>query len=44
MLKDGDPASLAAAAHMTYVPPRLPYVFEGISISDLANLVVEQKR
>ncbi|HXX03662.1 MAG TPA: transporter substrate-binding domain-containing protein [Xanthobacteraceae bacterium] len=37
MLKDGEPAALAEAAHMTYLPPRQPYILEGISMSDLAK-------
>jgi len=37
MLKDGEPASFALAAHMTYLPPRQPYILEGISMSDLAK-------
>ena len=37
MLKDGEPAALALAAHMTYLPPREPYILEGISMSDLAK-------
>ncbi len=37
MLKDGEAAALAQAAHMTYLPPRQPYILEGISMSDLAR-------
>ena len=37
MLKDGEPASLAQAANMTYLPPRQPYILEGISMSDLTK-------
>ena len=37
MLKDGEPASFALAAHLTYLPPRQPYVLEGISMSDLTK-------
>lgn len=38
MLKDGEPASFAVAAHMTFLPPRQPYILDGISMSDLAKL------
>jgi ABC-type amino acid transport substrate-binding protein len=38
MLKDGEPESLAQAAHMTYLPPRQPYILERFLISDLAKL------
>jgi len=37
MLEAGEPAALALAAHMTYLPPRQPYVLDGISMSDLAK-------
>jgi Bacterial extracellular solute-binding proteins, family 3 len=37
MLKEGEPASFALAAHMTYLPPRQPYILEGITMSDLAK-------
>jgi hypothetical protein len=37
MLKDGEAAALARAAHMTYLPPRQPYILEGISMRDLAK-------
>ena len=37
MLKAGEPASFALAAHMTYLPPRQPYILEGISMSDLTK-------
>jgi ABC-type amino acid transport substrate-binding protein len=37
MLKDGEPATLAQAAHMTYLPPRQPYILEGVSMSDLTK-------
>ena len=37
MLKSGEPAALAVAAHMTYLPPRRPHILEGISMSDLTK-------
>lgn len=37
MLKAGEPASLALKAHMTYLPPRRPYILQGITMSDLAE-------
>jgi Bacterial extracellular solute-binding proteins, family 3 len=37
MLKDGEAAALAQTAHMTYLPPRQPYILEGISMRDLAK-------
>lgn len=37
MLEDGEAAAFAAAAGMTYLPPRQPYVLDGISMSDLAK-------
>jgi ABC-type amino acid transport substrate-binding protein len=37
MRKAGEPASFALAAHMTYLPPRQPYILEGISMSDLTK-------
>lgn len=38
MLDDGEPASFARAAHMTYLPPRQPDVLDSITMSDLAKL------
>ena len=38
MLKDGEVETLAKAAHMTYLPPREPYVLDRFLISDLAKL------
>jgi ABC-type amino acid transport substrate-binding protein len=35
MLKDGEPAALAAPAHMTYLPPREPYILDHLTMSDL---------
>jgi hypothetical protein len=37
MLKTGEPAAFALAAHMTYLPPHQPYILDGISMSDLAK-------
>jgi len=37
ILKDGEAAAFASAAGMTYLPPRQPYVLEGILIRDLAK-------
>jgi len=37
MLKNGEAARLAEAAHMTYLPPRQPYILEGITMRDLAK-------
>ena len=37
MLRDGEAESLAVAAHMTYLPPRQPYVLDGFRIGDLAK-------
>ncbi len=37
MLKSGELASFALTAHMTYLPPRQPYILDGISMSDLAK-------
>ena len=37
MLKSDEPASFASAAHMTYLPPRQPYILDGISVSDLTK-------
>ncbi len=38
MLKDGEAGTLARAAHMTYLPPRQPYILDRFLISDLAKL------
>jgi ABC-type amino acid transport substrate-binding protein len=35
MLKAGDPAALALTAHMTYLPPRQPYILDHLTIGDL---------
>ncbi len=37
MLKSDEPASFALAAHMTYLPPRQPYILDGITVSDLTK-------
>jgi ABC-type amino acid transport substrate-binding protein len=37
MLKDGEPAALAAPAHMTYLPPRQPYILDHFTMSDLTR-------
>jgi ABC-type amino acid transport substrate-binding protein len=37
MLKSDEPAAFALAAHMTYLPPRRPYILEGISMNDLTK-------
>jgi ABC-type amino acid transport substrate-binding protein len=37
MLKDGEAASLAAPAHLTYLPPRQPYILDHFTISDLTR-------
>ena len=37
MLRDGEAESLAVAAHMTYLPPRQPYVLDGFRIGDLTK-------
>jgi len=37
MLKDGEAAALAPAAHMTYLPPRQPYILDHLTMSDLAR-------
>lgn len=38
MLDDGEPASFARAAHMTYLQPRQPDVLDSITMSDLTKL------
>jgi ABC-type amino acid transport substrate-binding protein len=35
MLKDGDFAALAPLAHMTYLPPRQPYILDHLTMNDL---------
>ena len=35
MLKDGELAALAPPAHMTYLPPRQPYILDHLTMSDL---------
>jgi hypothetical protein len=37
MLKSDEPAAFALAAHMTYLPPRRPYILEGIFMNDLTK-------
>jgi ABC-type amino acid transport substrate-binding protein len=37
MLKDGEAESLAVAAQMTYLPPRQPYILDGLRIGDLTK-------
>jgi ABC-type amino acid transport substrate-binding protein len=37
MLGDGELAALAAVAHMTYLPPRQPYILDHLTMSDLAG-------
>ena len=37
-LGDGEAAALARAAHMTYLPPRQPYILESISMRDLEGI------
>lgn len=37
MSKHGESASFAAAVGMTYLPPRQPFVLDGISMNDLAD-------
>jgi ABC-type amino acid transport substrate-binding protein len=37
MLQDGEPAALAAPAHMTYLPPRQPYILDHFTMSDLTR-------
>jgi ABC-type amino acid transport substrate-binding protein len=37
MLRDGEPASFALAARMTYLPPRQPFILDHIFMSDLAK-------
>ena len=36
-LQDGEPAALAAPAHMTYLPPRQPYILDRFTMSDLTR-------
>jgi ABC-type amino acid transport substrate-binding protein len=35
MLKDGEFAALAPRAHMTYLPPRQPYILDHLTVNDL---------
>jgi len=35
MLKSGEPAAMAQAAHTTYLPPRQPYILDHLTMSDL---------
>lgn len=35
MLKDGELAALAPLAHMTYLPPRQPYILDHLTVHDL---------
>ena len=35
MLKDGEFAALAPLAHMTYLPPRQPYILDHLTVNDL---------
>jgi ABC-type amino acid transport substrate-binding protein len=37
MLKDDEPAALASSAHMTYLPPRRPYILDHFTMSDLTR-------
>jgi transposase len=37
MLKDGELAALARAAQMTYLPPRLPYILDHLTMTDITN-------
>jgi ABC-type amino acid transport substrate-binding protein len=37
MLQGGEPAGLAAHAHMTYLPPRQPYILDHFTMSDLTR-------
>jgi ABC-type amino acid transport substrate-binding protein len=37
MLKSDEPASFAVAAHMTYLPPRQPFILDDITVSDLTK-------
>lgn len=38
VLREGEVETLARAAHMTYLPPRQPYILDRFLISDLAKL------
>ena len=33
----GEPAALAPPAHMTYLPPREPYILDHLTMSDLTR-------
>jgi ABC-type amino acid transport substrate-binding protein len=37
MLQDGELAALAGPAHMTYLPPRQPYILDHLTIGDLSK-------
>jgi ABC-type amino acid transport substrate-binding protein len=37
MLKEGELPAFAAAAHMTYLPPRQPYILDHLTMSDVAK-------
>jgi ABC-type amino acid transport substrate-binding protein len=37
MLQGSEPAALAAPAHMTYLPPRQPYILDHFTMSDLTR-------
>ena len=37
MLKAGEAAALAPPAHMTYLPPREPYILDHLTMSDLTR-------
>ena len=37
MLKDGELPALASLAHMTYLPPRQPYILDRLTINDLVR-------
>ena len=37
MLKSDESAAFATAAHMTYLPPRQPFILGDISVSDLTK-------
>jgi len=37
MLKEGEIAALAPLAHMTYLPPRQPYILEHLTMNDLTR-------
>ncbi len=37
MLKSDEPAWFALAAHMTYLPPRQPFILDDITVGDLTK-------